>query len=158
MCIRARSDDAATVRVAGPRDAVLVWATHGDRAFSYRAPAAKSAVHAIFNIVADTATITAKRVGDDCEVEVTPGGAIPAHPAIVTLDASCTVAIDPEAARGAGTIHRGVPIDRARAPHAGCCGAQTTPESPIAMTIVVAAMLLRRRRRATSRARARCAR
>jgi uncharacterized protein (TIGR03382 family) len=92
-------------------------------------------------------TITAKPAGDKCAVNVAAAGSLTSRPAVVTLDASCAVTPDPSAATAAtaaGTRPT-APTAGARSPRSGCCGAQSTPGSPIAMTLVVLAIVLRRR-------------
>jgi MYXO-CTERM domain-containing protein len=67
---------------------------------------------------------------------------------MVRLDEACAVSIDPEAARA-------LPIgmkSSARPPtsgakRSGCCGAQTSPETPLAAALLTGALLLRPRRR-----------
>jgi uncharacterized protein (TIGR03382 family) len=68
---------------------------------------------------------------------------------VVTLDAACVVTPDPTAASAttaAGT-RPAAPTSSTRSPRSGCCGAQSTPGSPIAMTVVVLTIVLRRRYR-----------
>ena len=130
--------------ITGVRDASIVWRTRGKGDFAYRAP---PGLHVILDAPdqGGFAKVTARRDGDACAVTVTPGGDISARPVIVTLDANCAVAADPESgARSAAGTH---PVSKpaANSPRAGCCGAQTTPGSSLAMTIVVAAFLARRR-------------
>jgi hypothetical protein len=139
------------VQISGVRDAVVVWGAR-----SYAAAAGAAVVHVVLDVGAPTASITANRDGARCIVEVAPGGSTPARPATFTLDARCAVAADPEVGTPGTTV--GKPIATAavaRTPRSGCCGAQTAPDSAIAMTIVVALAL---RRRATSRGPARCGR
>ncbi len=139
----------AGVRITSPREAVVVWPT-GD-ALSYTAPAG---THVILDApqLAGMATVTAKRAGDGCSVTVTPGGTTPARPAIVTLDAACSVVVDPASgsvASAAGTKpgpSRSSSSSGARTQRSGCCGAQTTPGSPIAMSVIVLGIVVRRRR------------
>jgi hypothetical protein len=138
-------DGWAGVTLRGIRDAAVVWRTKGSGTFSYRAP---HGTHVILDAPDKDgmAAITAKLDGDQCAVEVTAGGSIPARPAVVTLDPQCNVTPDPEApttSSSAGTK----PSSRVRSPRAGCCGAQTAPASPIAMTVFVVAVLLRHRRK-----------
>lgn len=135
----------AGVQVSGVRDASVVWpATPG--AFAYRAP---RGTHVILD-GPETAAISAKLDGDACAVAVSAGGSYK-RPQVVTLDANCGVAADPvaeSAASAAGTAPRTRPKSKAR--RSGCCGAQTTPGSPIAMTLVVAWVVLRRSSRRES--------
>lgn len=132
-------------RITGVRDAVVIW-RQGDGKLAYRAPAG---THVILDAPEQNgmATVTAKPDGDGCAVEVTAGGSVPAKPIVVTLDHQCEVAADPEApAASATTTHApGTSSHAPRAQRSGCCGAQTTPGSPIAMAVVVLALMLRRR-------------
>ncbi len=136
------------VRITSPREAVVVWPT-GDT-LSYVAP---PGTHVILDApqLAGMATVTAKRAGDACSVTVTPGGSTAARPAIVTLDAACGVVVDPSSASvasAAGTKPSARrPSTNARTQRNGCCGAQSTPGSPIAMSMVVIGIVRRRRRR-----------
>ncbi len=137
------------IELAGPRAAAIVWPTKRG-ALSYRA---RPGTHVILDppSLGGLATITAHRDGDACAVEVTPGGATPAEPLIAILDETCAITIDPATAAAGSAI--GTKPSRAprgsapepRSSRAGCCGAQTTPASPIAMTLVVLAVVLRRR-------------
>ncbi|MGE5183460.1 MAG: hypothetical protein ACM31C_15420 [Acidobacteriota bacterium] len=143
------------------RDATVVWRTGigaSKGKLAYRAPPGR---HVVLDAPdkAGMATVTAKRDGDACVVEVTPGGSLPARPLIVELDAQCDVTLDPEApaASAAGTRPAGAAGHRVHSRPAGCCGAQTTPGSPIAMAFVVGALAWRRRR-APSRASRRASR
>jgi len=98
------------------------------------------------------ATISARRDGDACSVKVTPGGATRVQPLIAILDESCAITADPattNADSAIGTKPSRAPRGGApepRSSRAGCCGAQTTPGSPIAMSLVVLAIVLRRRK------------
>ena len=133
------------VTITGPRDATVVWPTKPGAAFSYTAP---KGTHVILDGPASTA-ITAKPAGDKCAVDVAAAGSLTARPAVVTLDASCAVTPDPaaaSAATAAGT-RPAPPSAGARSPRSGCCGAQSTPGSPIAMTLIVLAIVLRQRYR-----------
>jgi uncharacterized protein (TIGR03382 family) len=141
-------DDWAGVRATGMRDAVVVWPTKdGEKPLSYAVPAGANVVHAILDLQMPTASVTARRDGDRCAVDVAPGGDLDTRPLVVALDAACKVTPDPELPRTGAGPHRAPAIDRARSPRSGCCGAQTTPDSPIAMTVVVALVARRRRRR-----------
>ena len=145
-------DGWAGVTLRGLRDASVVWRTSGSGTFTYRAP---HGTHVILDAPDKTgmATITAKREGEGCVVEVAAGGSISARPAIVTLDAQCNVTADPEAPTTsslAGTKPT-ASSSRVRSPRSGCCGAQAAPGSSIAMTIVVVAVLWRHRRKRIKR-------
>jgi uncharacterized protein (TIGR03382 family) len=130
-------------------NASVVW---GNKIASYKAP---PGTHVVLDAPDASVAATAKRDGDSCDVTLAAGGSLPARPLVITVDAQCNVAADPEAV---GSTAPSAPkhATAPRSPRAGCCGAQTTPGSPIAMTVVVLAMLLRRR--STSRARARSSR
>lgn len=135
------------VRITSPREAVVVWPT-GDT-LSYTAP---PGTHVILDApqLAGMATITAKRDGNACSVSVTPGGTTPARPVIVTLDAACAVVVDPASANvasAAGTKPPGRPSASVRTKSGGCCGAQSSPSSPVAMSVIVIGIVVRRRRR-----------
>jgi uncharacterized protein (TIGR03382 family) len=132
------------VRVSGVRDATVVWRKPGTEAVtSYKAPAG---VHVVLDTPGATATVTAKPDGDACAIDIKAGGAMPARPLVFVVDNKCGVAADPDALPG--SAHASPKAASApRSPRAGCCGAQTTPGSPIAMAVVVVGLLLRRRRR-----------
>jgi len=140
------------VRLESPRDAVVVWPNRPGSTFTYRAP--KPAPGApITHVVLDApatagkAAVTARPDGDACAVTVAPGGAIPAAPVIVTLDETCAVTADPEAPSGVSAEAKPAPIRvKPSARRGGCCAAQSTPGSPLAMSAAVAVLLLRRRR------------
>ena len=136
------------VQVGGARPAVVVWRT-GKGELTYKAPAAAAMTHVVMDAPdqGGMATISAHRDGDACAVTVTPGGSVPSRPLVATLDAQCNATTDPEAGAGTTVALRPVTKAEVRSPRAGCCGAQTTPGSPIAMTFVVGAIVLRRRRR-----------
>jgi len=134
------------VRITSPREAVVVWPT--GETLSYQAP---PGTHVILDApqLAGMATIAATRAGDACSVTVTPGGATPARPAIVTLDAACAVVVDPASASvtsAAGTRPPAIKSSGVRTQRSGCCGAQTTPSSPIALAVIVIGIVVRRRR------------
>ena len=144
-------DGWAGVRLTGVRDAVVVWKT-GDGALAYTAP---PGTHVILDASDANATVTAKQHGNACAVSVKSGGSLPARPLVVTLDSACRVALDAEAP-AASAIGTRPPRAKARSPRSGCCGAQATPGSSLAIALIVLAGVLRPR--ATSRARARSAR
>ncbi len=149
---------AAIVRASDPP-----WQPHaGD--FSYVAPARANAHHVVLDAPAEQVAIAARKVGDDCEVTLSAGGAVAARPLHVTLDAACAVTPDvttPTAAViqvAAGALGSGSDaVDhgtqgrvRPRSARSGCCGAQASPSASLAMAGVVVATLLRRRRRTKS--------
>jgi hypothetical protein len=145
------------VALGGVRDAVVVWPTKPGGPLEYRAPRGR-----LLHVVLDApnekgqSTLTARADGGDCVVRVTAGGDVPARPAVVQLDEACAVTVDPAAAQAAtGAIK---PPPRQRLPgqtKRGCCGAQTSPETPLAATALVGALLLGRRRRWPRRPRSR---
>jgi hypothetical protein len=141
------------VRVAGLRDAVIVWRDLGARgdSFTYRVAAAAKISHVILDAPDrdGMATVSARRDGDACAVTISAGGAIPARPLIVTLDDHCAATNDlpTDAVPSAGQNRRnshGTP----HSPRAGCCGAQAAPGSPLATAVVVLALSLALRKRA----------
>jgi hypothetical protein len=143
-----KGDGWAGVRVSGVRDAVVVWPTEKTGKLAYKVPHGKAVSHVVLDAPAPSggATITATAAGGDCSVEIAPGGTTPARPAVFTLDDACQLTLDPEAPSAAsaiGTKPRG--SGNARSARSGCCGAQTTPESSLAMAFVVALVLRRRR-------------
>ncbi|MEJ7599744.1 MAG: hypothetical protein WKG01_17690, partial [Kofleriaceae bacterium] len=91
------------IRLAGPRDAVVVWPAKRGGKLAYRTVRGKSVTHVVLDAPDHDGklTITAKAEGADCVVEVTAGGTTSASPAIATLDDACTVAVDPEGASAA---------------------------------------------------------
>jgi len=137
-------DGWAGVKIAGVREAVVIWRTSGGGPLSYSAP---PGTHVILDAT-DGAQLVAKQVGTGCTVTVTGADSGAQKPLVATVDASCTVTADPEAAAASaiGTKPaRGRP--RTRSPRSGCCGAEAAPGQSGAMVIVVGALLLRRRRR-----------
>jgi MYXO-CTERM domain-containing protein len=123
------------------------------------------------------ATVTATKEGAGCKVSISPGGAMSAKPVVFTLDDQCAVTDDgvmtggptlggsPVAAvtggdddAGGGGDDGGAPGSSGASaspatrdpsgPRTGCCGAQSTPGSSIALGVVVLGILfgLRRRR------------
>ena len=144
------------VRLRGVRDSVVVWrdaraaatgSAIGADAFAYSAPAGAAVTHVILDAPEQNgkASVVAKRDGDNCAVAVTAGGELDARPVIVTLDASCRVVADPQAAAASAIESRPSRADP-RAARAGCCGAEAAPGSSFAMTGVVGAIAMRRRR------------
>lgn len=136
----------AGVQVGGVREAVVVWPTTPGSAFDYAVPRGAT-THVILDV--DKPAVTAKLAGETCAVSVKSGGD-GATPAIVTLDASCNVVVDPPAAGAAptgGIKPSGAPRPPATTKRSGCCAAQTTPPtSSLVMTLVVGLFLLRSRR------------
>jgi MYXO-CTERM domain-containing protein len=143
------------VRVQGTRDAVVVWPNAPNGELAYRAPRAKAVTHVVLDAPArdGKATVAAKPDGDACAVTVAAGGTLSARPVIVTLDEACAVTSDPEEPSAVSSEGHPAPMrlkSRVRR-GGGCCRAETTPGSPIAMTLVVLAVLWRRRQRPASR-------
>jgi hypothetical protein len=139
------------VLLAGIRDVVIVWPHRpgGPGPLEYRAPRGK-----LLHVVLDAprtrgkSTLAARADGADCVVRVTPGGDIPAHPVMVRLDEACAVSIDPEAARALPIGYKSSPSPpTSGSKRSGCCGAQTSPETPLAAALLTGALLLRPRRR-----------
>lgn len=128
------------VRIGGVRDAVIAWGS------TYKAPRGAPITHVILD-APEAITVSATSEGDGCTVTVKPGGGAGR---VFTLDDACKVTEDPEAEGASGTAGakpRPIRKQGASARRSGCCGAQTTPGSPIAMTLIVGLFLLRRRRR-----------
>jgi hypothetical protein len=150
------------VALDGVRDAVVVWPTRppgadgAAGALSYRAPRRRAVSHVVLDAPATggKARVTARADGDACVVTVEPGGPVPAAPVIVTLDARCAVAVDPEASRteapapAAPPAPRGPPGPPPRSSRGGgCCGAGGGAATPLAMAAIVMFAPRRRRRR-----------
>jgi uncharacterized protein (TIGR03382 family) len=139
--------------VAGSRPAVVVWrSTAGNGSITYTAPRGARVTHVIFDAAFATSAITAKADGDHCTVQVGGRGSIPSHPAVLVLDNSCAITPDLEAPTATALSTH--PVGAAtstqrdvRAARSGCCGAQATPSSPIAIVVLVLGIVLRRRRR-----------
>ncbi len=132
-------DGVTGVRVSG---AVVVWPTKPGGALHYRAP---SGTHVVLDApqTDGMTTVTATHDGDDCIVDVTAGGSMPARPAVFALDDTCAVTVDPPGATTGPAI---APPAIHNASRTGCCDAQRAPGSPIAMATLVLAVLRRRRR------------
>lgn len=146
----------AGVYVGGVRDGVVVWRTPGRaRDLGYSAPAGPAVVHVILGAAERTAAITARPDGDRCAVTVATGGAVPARPAVITLDAHCAVTLDPEAPMAAKIAAKPLPASAPRLPRSGCCSAGPTPNPPLVLASIVGAALVRRRRRRITAARRR---
>jgi hypothetical protein len=123
------------VRVAGPREAIVVW---GDG--EYRTPKGPAVTH----VALDGGTITARADGDGCAITVQAGEK---RPAIAVVDTACAVTVDPEAPSAASAI-RGKPaaVPGGSKRRGGCCAAEASPGASFGMTLVVGLVLLRRRR------------
>jgi len=145
---RISGDGWTGVRIAGTRDAVVVWPLKPGSPLTYRAPRAKAVTHVVLDAPATDgkASITAKPDGDACVVTVSAGGALRAQPVIATLDDACAAIADPEEPNGVSAEGKAGPLRRPTpARRSGCCGAQSTPGSPLAMSAVVLLLLWRRR-------------
>lgn len=138
------------VRITGTRDAVVVWPTTPGAALTYQAPRGKAVTHVVLDAPAagGSASVTAKLDGAGCAVSVAAGGVLSAQPVIVTLDEACAVAPDLEEPSGVSAEGKPAAVrGKSRLRRGGCCGAQSTPGSPLAMSLVVLALLCWRRRR-----------
>jgi len=134
----------AGVRLAGVRDASIVWRT-GDGPLTYVAP---PGTHVILDAT-QRATLTATTSGAGCTVKVLDPGTGAPTPLVATLDANCAITPDPEAAAASAIGTR--PAARSRAPggtarslRAGCCGAEAAPGQSFAMVLFVLLFLRRR--------------
>lgn len=141
------------VRVDGVRPAAIVWPTKAREGFTYRAPRT-ARTHVIFDApeLGEKTSLTGRVEGSDCVMTAAASAAeptIPAHPVIALVDEACTAVADPEArhAPTSGTQPAAQPRPPPAPRRSGCCGAQASPEAPLAMAAVVGALLLRRRRR-----------
>lgn len=138
------------VAIRGIRDAVVVWPHKPGAALAYQVPRGK-ATHVILDAaqIDGKATVTARPEGNGCAISVAAGGEMPGRPAIVEIDEACKISVDPEAVHAASAIGTRPPrvAGQSRTKRTGCCGAQTSPGSPVAMSAFVGALLLRRRRR-----------
>ena len=143
-------DGFAGVRLAGPRAAVVVWPTRAG-ALTYQAPKGAAVTHVVLDApeAGGASNVTARPAGNGCAVTVTPGGPRLAAPLIITLDAACAIAADPAEPSGASAEGKPAPVSgKTRVQRSGCCGAQGSPGSPIAMSLVVLGLVRRRGRRA----------
>ncbi|MEO8548454.1 MAG: hypothetical protein ABI678_00700 [Kofleriaceae bacterium] len=135
--------DWAGVNLAGMRDATIIWRTKGSGTLAYSAP---KGLHVVLD-APDKSNVTAVADGASCKVTIAPGGTIVA-PAIFSLDAACKVTPDPESVGGPAPNTLTKPAQpHARQPHAGCCGTQSGPASPVATGALVLGLLRRPRRR-----------
>jgi uncharacterized protein (TIGR03382 family) len=142
------------VRVQGTRDAAVVWPNKSEDRLAVRAPKGQPGKPASLVVLGapatdGKATVSAKPDGDGCAVTIAAGGPIASRPLIVTLDDACAVTADPEEPRGVTAEGKpAAPVRTKPSPrHGGCCGAQSAPGSPLAMSFVVLAVLWRRRKR-----------
>lgn len=140
-------DGWAGVRIAGPRDAVVVWPTRKGQALAYRAPRASAMTHVILDPHPQLA-VTAHPDGDSCAVTTSAGGEI-ARPAIVVLDDACRVAPDPSIASGAAGIGpKPPPVPRppTRRSRRWGCSTIEAPDGAVAVISLIALGLCGRRR------------
>jgi MYXO-CTERM domain-containing protein len=137
------------VHLTGVRDAVVVWRANNSGPFSYAAPKSTVTTHVILDAPEQDgkATVEAHADGNNCAVSVTPGGDTPARPVVVTLDASCKVTADVEAAAASAIASRPSRVNEPHSARGGCCGAEAAPGSSAAMALVVLAFATRRRKR-----------
>lgn len=128
----------------GLRDATLVWPTARGAAFTYTAPAG---LHIVLDAPVNP-TVTAKPAGRACAVELHAGGEPHPQPLVLSLDATCTVILDPEAASASVNPPAAAkPVPRTRSVRGGCCGAQSGPTSPALTGALVLGLLKWPRRR-----------
>jgi hypothetical protein len=130
------------VRVVAPREAIVIWRV-GTGELSYRVPAGAAVTHVVLD-APDPADVRARRDGDACAVTLAPGGATPARPLVVTLDAQCGVHPDAEATAPT-IVQRRVHTDRA--PRGGCCDAHGGA-GHLSWALALGALILVRRWRA----------
>lgn len=139
------------VELTGPRAATVVWPTGTAATLRYRG---RPGAHVILDAphLAGLATITGTRDGDACAIAVTPGGLVPARPAVLTVDEACGISVDPASAASAtGTRPPAPSSTLARSPRSGCCGAQVAPGSPLVIGLVLLVGVRRRRQPRTPR-------
>jgi hypothetical protein len=138
-------------RIAGTRDAVVVWPRRPGSDFAYRAPKGKAVTHVVLDAPATDgkATISARPDGDGCAVTVAAGGTTRAQPAIVTLDDACAVTADPEEPNGVSAEGKPAAVrGRAGAASGGCCGGHgKRGGAMVAAGFVVLVLLWRRKKR-----------
>ena len=143
--------------VAVDRDdthAIVVWsgpAPSSPVELHYTAAANTNVQHIVLDAPANKdgrAIVTATASGGRCAVTVKPAmamsiDALPARPLTFTLDEHCKLAPDVIAVGGPTTndvTSSASPhynVERVRAARTGCCDAQSTPSSPLTMTLVV---------------------
>jgi len=136
------------VRTSSPRDAVVVWPNQPAKQLAYRAPRGQAVTHVVLDAPATggKATVSARPDGDACAVTVTAGGALPAAPVIVTLDASCAVTADPEEPNGVARAARPAPTRHGSSGWRGWMGAHWKRKAAAAAaSLFVIALLLRSR-------------
>jgi hypothetical protein len=115
------------VRVAGTRDAIVVWPIEpGGARLSYVAPRATAVTHVVLDAPAtdDRAAVTAHAAGDGCAVDVTGDNAataLPARPLVFTVDDKCAVAVDKASAIAPSAANTKAPRAARRSSRLGCC-------------------------------------
>lgn len=142
---RLAADGYAGVLLAAPRPAVVIWPTRPG-AFTYRAPKTATTHVVVDAPGAGAVNVATKATATACDVTITPGGPYAASPLILTLDAACAITADPEAALAADPKPAAPLRTKPRLQRGGCCGAQTTPGSPLVLAALVLGLVLRRRR------------
>ena len=153
----------AGVRVAGPRDAVVVWPTRKGDALSYRAPRAVAMTHVILD-PHDRLAISARPDGDGCAVTAAPGDAPAERPVIAVIDDACRIALDPAVPSAVSTIATRPPPAPASAARRsrrwGCSAAGDGSGTGLVLVVVLVGLLaqLARARRIRARGSAACAR
>jgi hypothetical protein len=86
---RRSGDTWDAVEIAGARDAFVVWPHKQGGMLRYRAPRTSSTTHVLLD-VSPTAKVTARAIGDECEVSARTD-ARHGQARVVTLDESCAV-------------------------------------------------------------------
>ncbi|HET9621081.1 MAG TPA: hypothetical protein VFP84_06935, partial [Kofleriaceae bacterium] len=138
-----------TLAGGGGRDAVIVWPTKPGAGLTYKAPKGAGVSHIVLDAPASDgkASVTAKPDGDACAVTVAAGGRLAAAPLIVTLDAACAIAADPEETRGAGGERKPIPARRkADVRRGGCCETGGAAGGPMVLGVIAMLIVMRRRR------------
>jgi uncharacterized protein (TIGR03382 family) len=148
-------DGWAGVRVAGSRDAVVVWPTRRGQTLAYRAPRAVAMTHVILD-PHDHLAVTARPDGDGCAVSAAPSDAGPARPVIVVIDDACRVAPDPAVGSAAAALPTRPPPVKRHDPQRprrrwGCSAADGGAGPAIALVAVHLIAIRRRRPRAGKR-------
>jgi hypothetical protein len=160
----------ATARGKAPKASLVgdaVWLDRGDRGAAivagetkpYTVPA-KPSLH----VIPSAASATGAKSGSDCTITPTAGKSV----LVISVDDACTVTADPiltggptlvgdDGSTGTGTGNGdgtgngtgngtgGSGHGDPTGPRSGCCGAQASPDSSLALTVLVLAFLVRRR-------------
>jgi MYXO-CTERM domain-containing protein len=141
-------DGWAGVRIAGPRDAVVVWPTGKRAALTYRAPRALAMTHVVL-VARDHLALTARADGDACVVSAAPGSASAARPLVAVLDDACRIEIDPptvSAAAALGPLPPAPPRPPPARHRRWGCSTGGSPDAPLALVLAVIGWACRRRR------------